>query len=162
MAAESEGTITGAAMARILELPHETAAVRGRYLETHRRIFGFSLPRVLAGLAPRPDYAACGAELGALVEHLARIRTQDMALPEAELTPRGREPVRTALLEYLAALSDTIAKLQLLCTHLCLGPGGAARPAGTSTLRRDRIAYDDSIQAHKRLGARLSQVFSTY
>lgn len=62
------------------------------------------------------------------------------------------------LKRYVAALGEAIDTLSGICGRMCRDSRGL-EPYAEADSRRDRIAYDESIQRYKRLGQRLHYLF---
>jgi len=151
-------------MSLLVKLVYDTSKVRCRYSQVHDRVFGFTLSRVahLASLQRAKAYHRDLEELEELRAALDAIRVQLLDLDERDLTKRRGREIRDALLDYSAALEESVLKLQKIC-H-ARRPSADRRPAPyePSALREDKIAYDDSVQHHKRLGERLTHLLSTF
>jgi hypothetical protein len=153
-------------MSALLKLVYDTSVLRQRYTDVHQELFGISLGRFvrLGGQPVRPDYGTQVEKLGTLTEDLQDLRGQLARLEPGQLTQRAGRELRAALTEYIVALEDSVRKLRVICERSLQAQQGAAplKEYSVGDYRRDRIAYDDAIQHHKRLATRLNQLLSSF
>ena len=153
-------------MSLLVKLVYDTSKVRCRYTRVHDRTFGFGawgLTRVARLQGAKSSHQDL-MELDELETALDGIRSQLADLHEEDLTKRRGREIRDALSEYSAALEDSVLKLRMLCRSRQEAKGERKRQiaANLPGYREHRIAYDDSIQHHKRLGERLTDLLSTF
>ncbi len=151
-------------MARMFELATETSRIFEQYEAIHNQAFGFSI-RGLLGNSSRNGsitHAERAQRLEELAAHIQEMRREVAELKDAELTRRSKNEVRSTLLDYAVALEESITRLRTICENLHREAEGVDGYAGyrEQGLRLDKIGYDDSIQLHKRLGARLTNLFA--
>jgi len=153
-------------MSTLLKLVCETSVIRQRYAEIHQKLFRVSLGRLvrLRSRSARPDYGARAEELERLERDLQRLRNQLAQLTEGQLTQRSGRELRAALRDYTVALEDSIRKLRVISERSLKEQQGIAeyQTYSLGDYRLDRIAYDDALQHHKRLGIRLNQLLSSF
>ena len=152
-------------MSLLVKLVYDTSKVRCRYSRVHDRIFGFPLSRVvhLASLQRTKTDLQDLEELKELKATLDTIRDQLSDLDETDLTKRRGREIRDALLDYAAALEASVINLQKICQARRQVSADRHQSAyESSAYREDKIAYDDCIQHHKRLGERLTHLLSTF
>ena len=151
-------------MARMFQLASETSQIFEQYVAIHDQAFGFSIRGLLG--SPSRNGSMAHAERARRLEELAtsiqEMRREIAALQDAELTKRSKNEVRSTLLDYTGALAESITRLRAICENLHREAEGIDGYTGYSEerLRLDKIGYDDSIQLHKRLGARLTDLFA--
>ncbi len=148
----------------LLKYGCEVAAVGRRYRDTHDKVFGFSMRRVLSALQPDliPDYLRFESELDAIREESRRIEHDIDHSGLEDLPRRAKTPLafRDGLLQYARAVADAAANLQGLCRCLRRESLGEAEFADYSEerLRHDRADYDASLQEYMRWGTRLTEL----
>jgi len=153
-------------MARIVDLALEASEVRRSYAAVHDQLLGASLRRwaSVAVLRKPIDFPGLEKQLVDLETRLADIRTELAGLSARELTKRAKDDLHVELDMYAQALARTIDKLRVICRRMDeaerTGAGQAAYT--TEQLNRDKIAYDDAVQAYKRHGIRLNRLLSSY
>jgi hypothetical protein len=153
-------------MSVLLKLVYDTNLLRQRYVEIHENLFRLSLGRLVrrSGASAGPDYGAQAERLGRLIQDLQSVRDQLGQLDEGKLSHRTGRELRNTLADYTVALEDSIRKLQFICERNLKQQQGVAafKDYSLGDYRLDRIAYDDAIQHHKRLGLRLNQLLSNF
>lgn len=150
--------------AELLKFACEAAAVGRRYREVHHSLFGVSLRRVLSALQSNrtADYIGLESILDAVQEESRRIE-YEMGQCGLENLPRRAKKaiaIRDALPQYVGAVSDAAQELHQICRSLRLEDQGSTefKDYSTELLRRDRAAYDASVQEIQRWGARLTEL----
>lgn len=152
-------------MSRLLKLVYETSELRRRYAGIHEEMFGFSMRRIIRlGQQNERECRAKMQRLDDLSQALAEMRQQVAELQECDLTKRRGHEICTALQEYTQALNASVALLNTICRRLAREQKGVDgwRNYTATSLRQDRITYDDAIQHHKRVGKRLQELLSTF
>lgn len=153
-------------MSLLLKLVYDTNALRQRYVTAHRKIFGLSFGRVvrLSRESAAADFETQVARLSELVTELRQLRNKLGKLQESELRQRTGRELREALADYTGALEDSVGKLKRICERNAQELRGVAefRLYSLGDYRFDRIAYDDAVQHHKRIGLRLNQLLSNF
>ena len=151
-------------MARVYELAAEISRVFEQYQAIHDEVFGLSLRRLRGALGAgvHNNNAARAQKLQQLALELRGVCRAVGELDNANLPSRLKGLVRTALIDYSLALEEAISRLQSICDSLQSESDGSTDGAGYRErgFRSDKIAYDDSVQAYKRLGARLTDLFA--
>ena len=151
-------------MARVFELASETSRIFEQYDAIHDEVFGLSMRRLLGAVSETRhlDDAKRAQRLQMLASQIRDIQRAIGELEDSELTKRSKNLVRSALLDYAFALEESITRLLSICSSLHLEFEGRDGYAGyrENGFRSDTISYDDSIQAHKRLGAQLTDLFA--
>ena len=129
-------------------------------------MFGFSVSRVahIANLHTAASYRQDLAELDDLTAALDGIRSQLADLQDDQLTKRTGWEIRDALLDYTNALHQSLHQLRKICQSRQQEKEKDGKQGRYSIkgYREERIAYDDAIQHHKRLGERLTNLLSTF
>ncbi len=149
-------------MSDLLKIVYEVAAVHSDYLRLHRRLFHISAGRLLhnltrrhtgAGLTDQHEIKELSQRLSRAIDGLSQLKKEDLSIR------RGSE-IQTALSEYAQALTESMTALAAL---LEMGKrsrnGSRHQPSGKS--QTTKVAYDDAVQYHKRLGARLNELLTT-
>jgi len=153
-------------MSVLLKLVYDTNLLRQRYIEIHENLFGLSFGRLvrLSRESAQPDFATYAERLGGLILDLQNVRDQLGRLEERKLSHRTGRELRDALADYTVALEDSIRKLQCICERNLKQQQGmeAFKHYSLGDYRVDRIAYDDAMQHHKRMGLRLNQLLSNF
>jgi phage shock protein A len=148
-------------MARVYDLAFDASRVRECYQQVHDRVF--SLRRTLLDLAlgTAEDYAELSQKLSELRSRLTELKADVGALTSRDLTRRASTEVQDALLSYVDALGETVARLECICSRLDMEqqalPGYTDYSA--SDMRQDKVDYDDALQEYRRQGMRLQQLF---
>lgn len=146
-------------MAHLVTLAHRVSRIHSRYAEIHSAAFAFSLRRVTARWGKTANHCDHEQDLSALKAELTEVvGLIDGAEVLEPSTTLGSE-FTVALREYTVALSDTLVRLGRICGRLCRNDT-AGEHYGEAEARRDRVAYDDSIQRYRRLGHRLNTLFT--
>lgn len=149
-------------MSKLLKVLYDVAEIRCRYHGIHEAVFGFS-PRKLLRTLNRPvegDQQAEAQELDRLLSRLYSAGTDLESLSEEDLSVRRGHEIRRALLDYVEALTESSNRLKALCEL----PQRAEDRANAEFGNRQaalKVVYDDAMQYHRRLGARLNQLIST-
>lgn len=151
-------------MARVLDFASEISRIFEQYQAIHQQVFRFSVRGLLGASSTngRIGHAERGQRLKELAMQLRDRRQAVRDLEDAELTRRSKEEVRSVLLDYADALEESITGLQAICRNFQYeseGLDGYTRYT-ESEFRSDKVRYDDSIQAYKRLGARLTALIA--
>ncbi len=147
-------------MTHLVTLAHRVSAINARYRELHRLVLEFSWSMLIPTGAREKNPGCCSHE-----QDLASVRSELLEL-EAAISGSGPfEPSTTVGVEFLAtlksyvtALGEAIEGLSGICERMCRDTRGL-EPYGEADSRRDRVAYDESIQRYKRLGQRLHYLF---
>jgi len=149
-------------MSELVKLVYDTSRIRSRYRHIHNRVMGFSLRamRLLVRPDSAPELSGYEKELQALDEYLNTVEGALQRLDPKELTKREGNELRTGLLEYVEALGASIDRLLRICAGKRKEQEGDPEFARYSDTQYadDRVAYDDAIQHHRRLGARLNEL----
>lgn len=155
-------------MALLLKLVYDVAEVRSSYTRIHQEVFGVPARNLVRRLVFRrgPDFKQCRAELASLCAELESIRQTLAGLQAADLEIRRGAEIRKALSDYAEALEESVARLGGICDALCPADS-TSRSLGNDELLRaktaaDRRAYDDTIQHHRHMGARLTALLSSF
>ncbi len=147
-------------MAHLVTLAHRASSINARYTELHGLILEFSWSKLKSIGSKTKDSSCCRYE-----QDLAAVKSQLLEL-EAAISEAGHFESGTTigiefmeiLKRYVAALGEAIDLLSRICNRMCRD-GRGLEPYGDVESRRDRIAYDESIQRYKRLGQRLHYLF---
>jgi hypothetical protein len=150
-------------MSKLLKTLYDVADIRCRYHRVHEAMFGFSARRLLRSMHPSASSGAAtlAEELDRLTVRLAIARQELGDLDQADLAIRRGREIQGALISYIDALTESNARLRAICD----GRHGVDTASATAEnkLRTElKIAYDDAVQYHKRLGAQLNKLISTY
>lgn len=143
----------------------QIASLAKRYQEIHQALFGFSIKNILH--APQNGdpgvLLALEADLDSIKMELEHVRHSIAEMDLSDQPKRARKviAIRDALEEYSRTVSEAAQKLKLICKNLRY-ENEHGLEAATSRLRRhrrDKAAYDASVQEFKRWGARLTNLF---
>jgi hypothetical protein len=149
-------------MSRLFTLLYEVAGVRAQYLGVHEELFGVSarkLVRAFRRTGPK-DSATQHQLLERLSERLDATRNELGTLSNTQTAIRRGAEIRDALDAYVSALAETIGIMrQILAAK---DHGDDPEDPNEWRLRDLRVAYDDSMQYHKRLGAALNKLISDH
>lgn len=148
-------------MARVYDLACDASSVRERYASLHKRVFSVRRLLPVPGLGRREDYGDLTQRLSELRSRLAELEVGVDALSPEDLTKRAPKQVQAALLSYLHALRESVARLGQICSHLDKeqqGVPGFTRYSHTD-MRQDKIVYDDAVQEYRRRGTALQRLF---
>ena len=149
-------------MSNLVKVLYDVADIRGRYLCVHDEIFRVSalkLVRVFSRDPPDP-YAAQESELDLLLQRLVTARSELEALDEIDLSVRRGREIRTQLSDYVLALAESVQALRSI-SELMRRRAAKDRTYDPKGLQDLKVSYDDSVQHHKRLGARLNALVSS-
>lgn len=149
-------------MSRLFTLLYEVAGVRAQYLGVHDELFGVSARKLVRAFrrAGPGDRAAQHQLLERLLERLDATRKELVTLNNTETAIRRGAEIRDALEAYVAALAETIGIMRkiLAAKEQDDGPDDP----NEWRLRDLRVAYDDAMQYHKRMGAALNKLISDH
>ena len=149
-------------MSDLLKLVYEVAAVRSDYLRLDRRLFHISAGRLLhnltrrhtrGGLTDQQEIEELSQRLSRAIDGLSQLKKEDLSIR------RGSE-IQTALSEYAQALTESMTALAALL-EVGKRPRNGSRHQPSGESQTTKIAYDDAVQYHKRLGARLNELLTT-
>lgn len=149
-------------MSDLLKIVYDVAAVRSDYLRLHQRLFHISAGSLLdnisrrrtrGSLTDRQELDELGRRLSRALDGLTQLKEEDLSIR------RGRE-IQIALCAYAQALSESMAALVTLLESQ-QPPRSGGRNQAPGQLHVTRIAYDDAVQYHNRLGARLNALLTT-
>lgn len=147
-------------MAHLVTLAHRVSDIHARYAKIHSAVFALSLGRTVSRRrrGKTPEHCVYEKRLAALHRDLAQVEAVIRG-PE-RLEPSSTFGVEFAeiLSQYAMALSETIERLGRICGRTCRDNTGAER-YDPNEIRRDRVAYDASLQGYRRLGRRLNRLF---
>lgn len=154
-------------MSDLLRIVYDVAAIRGDYLRLHHRLFQMSagslfhtLARKVARRGQVVRDSTDQQELDALTHRLSRALEELSQLDQDDLSVRRGNDIRKALREYAEALSESLAALDTFIALRSSARTGDSRLAAGQT-QAVKIAYDDAVQFHSRLGARLNALLAT-
>ncbi len=149
-------------MSDLLKIVYEVAAVRSDYLRIHRRLFHVSAGRLMRNLTRRqtPGCLTNEQELEELNQRLSRAINGLSELKKEDLSIRRGSEIQNALSEYVQALTESIAALATLL-EVRKRSRNASQQQPSEASQATKIAYDDAVQYHKRLGARLNKLLMT-
>ena len=150
-------------MSKLVKAVYDVARIRGRYLRVHDAIFHLSarkLVRVLNLGRPKDAHGSGTTELEQLLQRLQIAQTELENLDESDLSVRRGREIQTELADYVSALTESVQILKSISEHL--------RQRDTKSELYDperlqglKVDYDDAMQHHKRLGARLNTLIAT-
>lgn len=149
-------------MSKLVKVVYEVAGVRGRYLRVHDKIFQLSARKLVRALNPgRPDADASGTtELGQLLQQLQAAQTELEDLDESDLLVRRGREIQTELADYVLALTESVRILKSIY-ELLQQRETTNKLYDSGRLQGLKVDYDDAMQHHKRLGARLNTLIAT-
>lgn len=150
-------------MSKLLKTLYDVAEIRRRYNRVHEAMFGFSARRLLQSMHPpvSNESATWADELDQLTSRLATARQELGQLDQADLAIRGGREIQGTLTAYIDALTESNVRLRALCDDPH-GEDSASAPTENKLRTELKIAYDDAVQYHRRLGAQLNKLISTY
>jgi hypothetical protein len=150
-------------MPHIIVLGQKVADIFLRYRKIHRAVFGFHLRSSLAipGIYREIDHCLYRDALGGLRAELIQIQATLGELPAEEPTTRSTAELRSTLKQYTDALGETIENLHTICDRSCTERQKSIT-YDTAQCRADKISYDKSLQVQKRLGGKLTELFSRF
>ncbi|MGB5735842.1 MAG: hypothetical protein WBM40_15510 [Thiohalocapsa sp.] len=99
-------------------------------------------------------------ELEELNQRLSRAINGLSELKKEDLSIRRGSEIQNALSEYVQALTESIAALATLL-EVRKRSRNASQQQPSEASQATKIAYDDAVQYHKRLGARLNKLLMT-
>ncbi len=149
-------------MSDLLKIVYDVAAVRGDYLRLHRRLLNISASRLFHKLARRSGTGLPGQQdLDALTHRLEHALDELTQLKEEDLAIRRGSEIQRTLRAYTQALSESLAALSRLLEMQQSPPhdDGSQSPAHSQAIK---VAYDDAVQYHNRLGSRLNNLLTTH
>jgi small-conductance mechanosensitive channel len=149
-------------MSDLIKIVYEVAAVRSDYLRIHRRVFHVSAGRLMHNLTRRHTRGSLTdqQELEELSQRLSRAIDGLSNLNKEDLSIRRGREIQNELSAYAQALTESMAALAtLLEVRKRPRNGSHHQPSGAS--RATKTTYDDAVQYHKRLGARLNELLTT-
>lgn len=149
-------------MSNLVKVVCDVAGIRGRYLSVHNEIFRLSARKLvrLISLGKQEPDASRMSELDRLSQQILSALAELEHLDENDLSIRRGRDIRSQLADYLAALTESVALLKSICGQV------KKRAAKDKTydpliLQNLKVAYDDSVQHHQRLGAHLNALISS-
>ena len=150
-------------MPHIIVLAHKVADIFLRYRKIHRAVFGFHLRSSVAipGIYREIDHCLYRNTLAGLRAEILQIQTALGALQTEELTTHSSAELRSTLKQYTDALGETIENLHTICDRSCTERQESII-YDTAQCRADKISYDRSLQVQKRLGGKLTELFSRF
>jgi len=148
-------------MQQITSLAYQVNDILSRYIVVHDAIFKFSIRKLLpiSGLFKAIDYGSHHHELDDLHSDLADILVAIAEVQTSQPASSSREAFLVTLAEYADALSDPIAKLRDMCSHLYRKSQGAT-DYSWGAYRRDVKAYEASVQHYMASGEHLNSLWA--
>jgi len=149
-------------MSKLVKVVYEVAGVRGRYLRVHDETFHLSarkLVRVLHLGKPHTQGKAT-PELDQLLQRLRTAQTELNDLGESDLSVRRGREIQTELTDYVIALTESVQILRRI-SELLRQRDAKDEAYDQGHLQSLKVDYDDAMQHHKRLGARLNALIAT-
>ncbi len=143
-------------MSQLIRILYEVSRLRDHYAGVHRNLCGLSPQRLFAVLHKPAQQQAQLENLREIRQQLHRTQGElgGMSGEEIARVRRGRE-IYPALADYVSALLESVDRLEILCRlEQSTREGAAPRDQA-------KIAYDDAVQHHRRLGRRLNQLIRT-
>ena len=149
-------------MSKLVKAVYDVAGIRGRYLHVHDAIFHLSARKLVRVLSlGRPDAHGSGTtELGQLLQQLQAAQTELEDLDEADLLVRRGREIQTELTDYVLALTKSVTILRSI-SDLLQQRDTKNKLFDSARLQGLKVDYDDAMQHHKRLGARLNTLIAT-
>ena len=152
-------------MSDLLKIAYEVAAVRSDYLRIHRRVFHVSAGRLIHNLTRRHTRGSLTdqtdqQELEELSQRLSRAIDGLSKLNKEDLSIRRGSEIQNELSAYAQALTESMAALATLL-EVRKRPRNESHHEPSGASQAMKTAYDDAVQYHKRLGARLNELFTT-
>jgi len=149
-------------MSDLLKIAYEVAAVRSDYLRIHRRVFHVSAGRLIHNLTRRHTRGSLTdqQELEELSQRLSRAIDGLSKLNKEDLSIRRGSEIQNELSAYAQALTESMAALATLL-EVRKRPRNESHHEPSAASQATKTAYDDAVQYHKRLGARLNELLTT-
>jgi predicted NBD/HSP70 family sugar kinase len=149
-------------MSDLLKIAYEVAALRSEYLRIHRRVFHVSAGRLIHNLTRRHTRGSLTdqQELDELSQRLSRAIDGLSNLNKEDLSIRRGREIQNELSAYAQALTESMAALATLL-EVRKRPRNGSHHAPSGASQATKTAYDDAVQYHKRLGARLNELLTT-
>ncbi len=149
-------------MSRLFKLLYDVAGIRTRYLSVHDELFSVSASKLLRMFRhiPARDSAAQLEVLEKLSRELAATREDLATLNNTETSMRRGAEIRRGLEDYVVALAETVEILRQVVRAKDVA--AAQRDPNEQRLRGLKVAYDDAMQYHKRLGSALNKLISDH
>ena len=149
-------------MSDLLKIAYEVAAVRSDYLRIHRRVFHVSAGRLIHNLTRRHTRGSLTdqQELEELSQRLSRAIDGLSKLNKEDLSIRRGSEIQNELSAYAQALTESMAALATLL-EARERPRNESHHEPSGASQAMKTAYDDAVQYHKRLGARLNELLTT-
>jgi hypothetical protein len=150
-------------MAHLVTLAHRVSAIHARYSKIRGAVFAFSLGRIISlrRKGKTPGYCVYEKRLTALHKELAEVEAAIRGPVRLEPSTTFGVEFAAILSKYVVTLSETIERLGRICGRSCRDNTGGER-YDEALLRRDRVAYAESLQSYRRLGRRLNQLFRQF
>ncbi len=147
-------------MAHLVTLAHRVSDIHARYAKIHSAVFAFSLGKTVSRRrkGKTPEYCIYEKRLAALRKDLAQVEAVIRGPERLEPSTTFGMEFAAILSKYVTALSESIERLGRICGRTCRDNTGVQHYDPTE-VRRDRVAYDASLQGYRRLGRRLNQLF---
>jgi hypothetical protein len=150
-------------MPHIIVLGQQVADISLRYRKIHKAVFGFHLRSSVAipGIYREVDHCLHRDALEGLRAEITQVQKTLGELPIEWPATRCIADLRSTLKQYTAALGETIEKLHTICDRSCMERQESIA-YDTAQCRNDKISYDQSLQVQKRLGGKLTDLFSRF
>lgn len=148
-------------MSKLVKIVYDVAQIRGCYLRVHEEIFQLST-RILVRVLNRGKPDARDREAAAidqLVQRLENAQSELEDLDESDLSVRRGGEIRTALADYVIALTESVQFLRSI-SELLQQRDTKDQRYDPDHLQGLKVNYDDALQHHKRLGARLNALIA--
>lgn len=149
-------------MSKLVKVVYDVAGVRGRYLRVHDETFHLSarkLVRILH-IGRRDTHGGGMTELDLLLQRLRNAQSELDNLDESDLSVRRGPEIRSELEGYVTALIESVELLRSI-SELLRQRETKDRLYDSGRLQHLKVNYDDAMQHHKRLGARLNALIAT-
>lgn len=146
-------------MAQLVTLAHRVSGIHARYSKIHSALFSFSPFKIKATHGGNADavYSGFEAELLELGQTLSDISAIIKGSSELEPNTSYSRNFAAILQQYITELETSITRLSEICRHRHRAQIGE-QAYDPEQARDDLTKYDQSIQNHKRLGIKLSQM----
>ncbi len=146
-------------MAQLVTLAHRVSGVHVRYSKVHSALFSLSPFKIKAtrGGNAEATYSGFEAELIELEQTLSDIDAIIKGSSELDPNTSYSRNFAAILQQYITELKTSIMRLSQICRQRHHAQTGE-QIYDPEQARDDLTKYDESIQNHKRLGIKLSQM----
>lgn len=149
-------------MSKLVKIVYDVAGIHGRYRCVHNEIFHLSARKLVRFLNPdlRDLYTSQASVLDGLLQQLNQTQSELEDLAASDLSIRRGIEIQSELADYVVALVESIKILKSI-SELMKQRATKEKIYSAESLQSLKVAYDDAMQHHKRLGAHLNALIAT-